>query len=444
MKRSFLKILSNWKDHPLRRPLIVRGARQVGKTFIIEAFGRQQFKNLVSINLEQSPVFQKCFEDLDPRSIVNQIEILSNEKITPGSTLVFFDEIQQCPNAIKSLRYFKEQLPELHVIAAGSLLEFAIKDEDFSFPVGRIQFAKLYPLSFAEFLEAKNDHSLLESLSTYDLSKLPPKAIHDHCLAKLEEYFIVGGMPASIMAFLKTNSYLEAKYVQKSLWDAFEADFGKYSTKTQHRYLKKLFEEGPKLIGTQVKYSKIDPELPNPSRDMKLAIELLRLAGLLHPITATSAGGIPLLKGAKQSIFKLLFLDIGLVEQVMNIDPQNPDLLTGPLSEQFVGQEILAYSDPLLDERLFFWIREKPNSSAEVDYIIEYKGVIFPLEVKAGKAGKLKSLRVFTEEKKSPFAIRISQDELGFEKGVLSIPLYMISQMHRLIAQALDATNSEN
>ncbi len=358
-------------------------------------------------------------------------------KIIPGRTLLFIDEIQQCPSALTSLRYFKEKLPELHVIAAGSLLEFAIQDEDFSFPVGRVQFARLYPLSFLEYLEAGQNSSLKEQLSSYTLKNTPPPAIHEHLLTKLQEYFIVGGMPASVQAFIQTNSYLEAKYMQQSLWDAFEADFGKYATKTQHRYLKKVFEEGPKLIASQVKYCKIDPELPNPSRDIKNAIELLHLAGLLHPIQATSAGGLPLVKGLKQSIFKILFLDIGLVEQVLNVDPQNADLLTGALAEQFVGQELLSYSDPLQNANLFFWMREKTGSSAEVDYVIVSKELILPVKVKAGKTGKLKSLRVFTEEKAAPFGIRISQDILGFEKGILSIPLYMISQIHRLVDEAL-------
>jgi predicted AAA+ superfamily ATPase len=250
-------------------------------------------------------------------------------------------------------------------------------------------------------------------------------------------------MPASIVAFLKTKSYLEVKYTQQALWEAFEADFGKYSTKTQHRYLKKLLEEAPRLLGNQVKYSKIDPELPNPSRDMKLAIELLRLAGLLHPITTTSAGGIPLLKGMKSSVFKLLFLDIGLIEQIMKVDPQDSGLLTGPLAEQFIGQEFLAYSDPQLEERLFYWTREKTGSSAEVDYLIAYRGSVFPLEVKAGKTGKLKSLLVFIEEKKAPFGIRVSSGPLEFDKGILSLPFYMFSQIHRLIDEALHARVSE-
>lgn len=437
MQRKFKKTLLQWKEHPLRIPLIVRGARQVGKTYSIEAFGKQEFKNIITINFEHSPNYAQCFDSLDPFAIIKQIELLSHQKITPGETLLFFDEIQQSPKALQSLRYFKEKHPKQHVIAAGSLLEFAIREEDFSFPVGRIQFAKLYPLSFAEFLSAASGESLNDTLFSYDISNPPPPAIHGHFLEKVKEFFVIGGMPAAVEAFLKTQSYLEVKYVQKSLWDAFEADFGKYASKTHHVYLKKLFDRGPKLIGSQVKYSRIDPELPNPARDIKLAIELLKLAGLLYPIYSTSAGGLPLQAGLNQTIFKLLFLDIGLVEQVMNVDPQHADLMTGALAEQFVGQEILAYSDPLLDGHLFFWMREKVGSSAEVDYVISHQGAVFPVEVKAGKTGKLKSLDVFLKEKKAPFGIKISKDPLSWDGKVLSVPFYMVSHLLRLIEKVL-------
>ena len=403
------------------------------KTFIIEMFGREEFKNCVVINFESSSIYKQCFETFDPRSILNQIELLTNQKITPGETLLFLDEIQQCPKALQSLQFFKEQLSDLHLIAAGSLLEFAIRDADFSFPVGRVQFAKLYPLSFEEFLIGLGDSSLQASLASFDIANPPPPAIHTHLLQKVKNYFIIGGMPASVIAFSKTHSYLEVKYAQKALRDTYEADFGKYANKTQHRHLKKIFEEAPKLIGDHVKYSRIDPELHNPARSMKAAIELLNLAGLVHPINSTSAEGLPLIATEKQHVFKLVFLDIGLLEQAMNVDPQNSDLTTGALAEQFVGQELLATSDPLLEERLFFWTRDKPSSSAEVDYVIAYKGHIFPVEVKAGKTGKLRSLNVFISEKKSLFGIKISQDAMKWERNILSLPFYMVAHLPRLI-----------
>lgn len=427
MKRFFTDTLVKWKENPARTPLIVRGARQVGKTYSIQAFGAESFKSLVSINFESAPIYKACFEVLEPCSIVNQIELITRQRIVPGETLLFLDEIQQCPKALQSLRYFKENMPELHVIAAGSLIEFAINEEDFSFPVGRVQFAKLYPLSFEEYLLARGDISLQKALATFDCKNPPPISVHSRLLERIHEYFFVGGMPASVLALLNTDSLLEVQYAQKALWESFESDFGKYAQKSQCRYLKKVFENIPRLIGTHVKYSRIDPELPNPARDMKQAIELLRRAGLLQPISATSAGGLPLLTGLKEGIFKLLFLDIGLVSQVMGLDIRNPGLMAGPLAEQFVGQELLAAADPVLDTRLFFWMRE--SGVSEVDYLLAHGGAVYPIEVKAGKAGKLKSLHIFMQEKKAPIGVKISQEPLGWDGNVISIPFYLTSHL---------------
>ena len=433
MVRDIYKILCNWKSHPLRMPLILRGARQVGKTYAVEDFGKLEFESTLTLNFESDPKYKECFEDLDLLSTIRSIELISRQKVIPGKVLLFLDEIQSCPKALQSLRYFKEKIPELHVIAAGSLLEFAIEEENFSFPVGRVQFARLYPLSFGEFLDASGNETLRKELETFQKGTPPSSAVHHHLLQKVREYFVVGGMPAAITAFLLTNSFLDVKHAQKAIWDAYENDFGKYATKTQHRYLRKIFQEVPRLIGNHVKYSKIDPELPNPIREMKRAMELLKLAGLIHPVLATSAGGVPLLAGLKETIFKLLFLDIGLVEQSMDVDPGHPRLMTGALAEQFVGQELLAGADPLLGTQLFFWNRD--HGSAEVDYLISLKGSIIPIEVKAGKEGTLKSLYLFLKEKQAPFGVRISEAPLSLKNGVLSIPCYLISEMDRSILE---------
>lgn len=414
-------------------PLIVRGARQVGKTYVIEAFGKEEFRTLLMINFEAAPQFCRCFESMDVRTILREIELVSNQKMVLGETLLFLDEIQQCPKALQSLRYFKETLPALHVIAAGSLLEFSMQEERFSFPVGRVQFARLYPLSFEEFLDALGEHRLRQELSLFHIHAPPSAALHAHLLQKLQLYFIIGGMPNAILAYLKTNSFLEVKYIQKAIWDTYENDFAKYAPKTQHRHMKKIFQELPKLLGEHIKYSRIDPELPNPARDMKRAIELLELAGLLQRIVATSAGGVPLAYGRKDTIFKLIFLDIGLAEQAMGIDPKYPGLMTGSLAEQFVGQEWIANGDPFLGSPLFFWSRDK--GTAEVDYLIVQEGTVLPVEVKAGKGGKLKSLQIFIEEKKAPFGIKLSTEPLLKHGNILSIPLYLTSHISRFIAE---------
>lgn len=435
MKRKFLKLLHEWKSHPLRKPLIVRGARQVGKTYVIEEFGNEAFENCLTINFEASPQFHGCFNELDPLLIIRQLELLAKQKIIPGKILLFLDEIQQCPKALQSLRYFYEKLPALHVIAAGSLLEFTIQDKNFSFPVGRIQFAKLYPFSFEEFLEAKGETELRQTLQAYTVKDSPPESIHDHLMKAVREYFIVGGMPSCITTYLKIPSFLEVKYAQQAIVKTYENDFGKYASQTQHRHLRRIFQEVPRMVGTHIKYKNIDPELPNPARDIKRAMELLQLAGILHPIFATSAGGVPLIAGLKETIFKLLFLDIGLIENILNIDPSHPDLMKGGIAEQFVGQEFLANADPQLDFPLFFWSRS--GGTAEVDYLwVEGKYVI-PIEVKAGKSGKFRSLKLFLEEKKSPFGVTISEHPLHFSDRILYLPFYLISQLPRMVKNLL-------
>lgn len=431
MERDITKQLLAWKEHPRRKPLIVRGARQVGKTFIIEAFGKKEFTSYFSINFEEAKNFKSCFESMDPRVILREIELISWSKIVPGETLLFLDEIQQCPKALQALRYFKEKLPEQHVIAAGSLLEFAMDDVSFSFPVGRVQFANLFPLSFGEFLDAIGDSALRGELEAFTLDRPPSEAIHTHLLKRLREYFIVGGMPAAILAYQKTDSFLEVKYEQRAILETYERDFAKYAPKTQHRHLRKIFQEASRFIGEHVKYSKIDRELPNPAREIKRAIELLELAGIIHSVLATSAGDVPLLTGLKETIFKLIFLDIGLLEQAMSVGLQFPGLMTGNIAEQYVGQELLANSDPFLDEKLFFWTRQR--ASAEVDYLVTHKGRVIPIEVKAGKIGKLKSLHIFLEEKGAPLGIKISQEPLQLRNRILSLPLYLVSQLPRLV-----------
>lgn len=434
MQRDFQKLLVKWKSHPLRKPLIVRGARQVGKTYIIKLFGKEEFKGGVTINFEEMPHFKACFEAMDPQVIIREIELISRQKIIPGETVLFLDEVQHCPKALQSLRYFYENLPELHVVAAGSLLEFTIQDANFSFPVGRVQFAKLFPLSFEEFLDACGESELRAELGAFSVKTPPSVAIHDHLLKRVRDYFIIGGMPSSIQAYLALHSFLEVKYAQQAIIKTYESDFGKYAPQTQHRHLRKIFQEVPRLIGGHVKYKRIDPELPNPAREMKRAIELLQLAGILNPIFATSAGGVPLIAGLKETIFKLLFLDIGLMENVLDVDPSHPDLMAGALAEQYVGQEFLANADPQLDNPLFFWTRE--NSSAEVDYLWTQEGKVFPIEVKAGKSGKLKSLQLFLEEKKAPLGIKISQEPLKLRDKVLSIPFYLTAHLRRLITDS--------
>lgn len=437
MKRSIEAILKEWKIQQNRLPLILRGARQVGKSFIIEKFGKENFDLLITCNFEFRPELKKCFTSFDPQEICAKLEIAFNVRIIPGSTLVFLDEIQNCPEAIVALRYFKEQFPQLHVIAAGSLLEFILHEEKFSFPVGRVQFLYLRPLSFLEFLLSQNREPLIDLLEKITLEKPFDSFIHEQFFVSLREYFLIGGMPAVVQSFLEKKSFVECQIILASLLETYRSDFSKYATKAQYKNLQLFFDKAPGLICQQFKYSHISTE--NRSQDLKVALEQLGWAGLLHKITATNASGIPLQVHAKENKFKLLFLDGGLVNCANKLDMQTAwdtelmQMNSGVLAEQFVGQELMAYADPYMQMQLYYWDRDKKGALAEVDYVIQAKSDIIPIEVKAGTTGSLKSLSQFLEEKKAPFGIRISQHPLSFHNRVLSVPLYLISQLPRLI-----------
>lgn len=437
MKRDLEERLKEWKTSPIRTPLLLRGARQVGKSWTIEKFGRENFENLVIINFEQRPEAKVCFETLIPEQIVSAIELITNSPIQPGKTLLFLDEIQECPKAIVALRYFKEQMSNLHVIGAGSLLEFVLNEEDISMPVGRIQFLHLHPLSFSEFLMAMGKDLLREHLKTVTLQNPPQSVVHDELLKLIREYVALGGMPAVISAYLQTKSLYQTQDVQSDILSTYRRDFGKYAKKTKHKYLSLLFEKVPGLVGTWFKYNKIDPDVP--SREIKLAIQQLSLAGLITQVFHTSATALPFITTQNEKKFKVLFLDVGLVKRASFLDTAllfNEDIMLinqGLLTEQFVGQELIAYSDPKDTGHLFFWVREQKSSGAEVDFIITVDSLIVPVEVKAGTTSKLKSLKIFMKEKSSPIGIRISSSPLGLQDQVLSIPFYLIGEIPRLV-----------
>lgn len=442
MDRSIDKELLAWKNHPLRMPLLLRGGRQVGKTYAIEKFGKNHFDYLLTINFEKERKFCSLFQDsLNPKTILKEIQIFNQTPIHPGKTLLFFDEIQACPKAVMALRYFKEEMPELHVIGAGSLLEFTLHGENFSFPVGRVEFRYLFPLSFQEFLNATHHSYLLEQLKNATLDNHLSETTHQYTLAKLKEYFQIGGMPEAIYASLQTQAPIEWKKMQQMILDTYQSDFGKYSSAKQQKYLLTCFEKAPQLVGDHFRYTKISSEFQ--SRDLKNALELLEHAGLIRFVHTTSATGLPLQAGMNAKKFKLIFLDIGLLQEFLHTDPeqfQEKDLTqinAGALAEQFVGQELMAYGEPFRKTKLFFWEREKKGSEAEVDYLFPYKSFIIPIEVKAGKGSRIRSMRQFMEEKKSPLGIRISQNALSFEKNILSLPLYMIGEIPRLLETLL-------
>lgn len=438
MKRDALKELIQWKNRTDRLPLLVRGARQVGKSYLIEEFGKNNFENYVEINFEYIPEAKRCFTTLDPFEIVNRIRLLQGVTITEGKSLLFLDEIQECQEAITSLRYFYEKMPMLHVIAAGSLLEFVFHQENFRMPVGRVQYLFIKPLSFGEFLTATGFENLREYLGSVTIQNPPENFFHEKLLSLIRQYLVLGGMPKAVNTFLQNNNMNDAQRIQTSILTTYQDDFGKYAKPLEIRYLQTLFVRVPFLISQRFFYKDVDPDLR--SRELKQALELLMQAGIIHKSNSVSASGVPLKAQINEKEFKLFFLDIGLVNRTNGHSSTlllEKDVILvnrGAIAEQFVAQELLAYFDPYSPPELYWWARDRLGSSAEVDFVIAQDAQLFPIEVKAGKVGKLRSLKIFLEEKKSPFGIRISQNPLIFEDHILSIPLYLIEQLPRLIS----------
>ncbi len=363
--------------------------------------------------------------------------MISKESIIPGKTLLFLDEIQECPSAIMALRYFKEMMPELHVIAAGSLLEFKLNHDDFRMPVGRVQSLYLKPLSFQEFLIASGYDSMVEYLASVDFqSQINPAVLHK-LQELLHQYFIIGGMPAAVKSFVENHDWRQCQIIQSSLLSSYYDDFAKYARTSKHRYLQRMLEQAPGMVGQHFRYASVDPDMQ--SRDLKQALSDLTYAGVIYKVHRTSASGNPLAAQIKENKFKLLFLDIGLVKasQMLDIELlQQKDLLLvdrGMLAEQFVGQELLAYGDPYLPKKLYYWEREKKGSEAEIDYVININDKILPIEVKAGKTGSLRSLQLFLTEKNQTIGLRFSMHPLSFDGRILSVPLYMVHEVKRLV-----------
>lgn len=440
MYRTHLLELEAWKTSMGRKPLILRGARQVGKSYLVEMFGKKHFQNTVVINFEFERRHIKSFETLDPIKILNSLSLSTGQKIRANETLLFLDEIQECPNAILALRYFKEKMPEQHVIAAGSLLEFTLNKAEFRLPVGRVQSLYLKPCTFNEYLIASQREDLVAYLETVTLSSGIDAAIHETLLDKVREYMVLGGMPEVIDHYLQHRDFRQAQIIQASLLEYYQKDFGKYnSVKTE--YLQSLFDKIPGLVAQRFKYVDVDPDVQ--ARELKPALQALIDAGLIYRVYHSAGRELPFSTTQQEKKFKLLFVDVGLVnfscglEAKILLDKEIMLLNRGALAEQFVGQELLAYQEVFAKSQIYYWEREKRGSSAEVDYLISVDHRIFPLEVKAGRTGRLKSLQIFLNENVSQMGVRISQREFALDGRVLSVPLYLISQLKRIIATEL-------
>jgi predicted AAA+ superfamily ATPase len=439
MERDLYGWLKIWKNEKSRKPLIIRGARQVGKTWLVNHFGRSDFDRLIDINFEFQPQMKSCFVSLNPMEIIQRIELSLNVDIIPGKTLLFLDEIQEYPEAVKALRYFYEKMPALHVVAAGSLLEFIMEAQAISFPVGRVQNIHLFPLSFGEFLSACGEHKLRQWFQDLSITEHIPESIHVKSVSLLRNYLYLGGMPETIATWLDTKNFSKTDEIHQLLLQNYKHDFGKYGRHVNFRLLDKVFTKAPATVGNKFKYADIDRDVN--ARDIRKSLNLLIKAHIFHKVTAASGSGLPLAAHCNEKFFKILFLDVGLLQSAMGIAREtymSENLLAvykGLVAKQFIGQQLFALGKCFAEPELYYWQREVRGSAAEIDYLWQKDEDILPVEVKAGKTGTLKSLRVYLSEKNVPFGIRFSLHPLSFTDSVLSIPLYAIEALPGLIGQ---------
>lgn len=432
MKRNTTEQLLAWKVQARRKPLILRGARQVGKTWVVTDFAKTHFKGSVHIiDLEKHPEWHRIFEgDLVAKKILSQLEVLLSTRIVPGNDLLFIDEIQTCPRAIAALRYFYEECPELHVIAAGSLLEFATRD--ISFPVGRVQFLNMGPLSFSEFLHATGKDQAADIVAAAPAKQ--PDAIHEMLLDEVRQYMFVGGMPEAVAAYASSGRIRDASDVHLELADAYRQDFSKYTPHVDRKCLTAVFASVARNVGSQIKYSHLAEGFTHPT--IKKAFDLLCLAQVIRRVPAASPSGLPLGATASARNFKALMVDIGLMQHLcgmpMNGDYAKEDLLAiyqGAMAEQFVGQELTAAGH----SELHYWAREAKSSSAEVDFLAVVDSRICPVEVKSGAAGRLRSLRLLLDTHKNcrpGYVLSCAPYGESPENQLIFLPLYYAGTLH--------------
>jgi len=412
----------------------VRGARQVGKTHAVRELGKS-FENLIEINLEFYPHLAQIFEpDLDPKRIVRDLALELTKPIRPGRTLLFIDEIQASEKAILALRYFHEMMPELHVVAAGSLIDFAIQKT--GLPVGRVEVLYMYPMSFLEFLTANGKQILVDEILTHEPATPMPETVHTQLLKLLGEYMLVGGMPEAVQYWANTQDAGNCLKIQGDLINTYRQDFQKYADKFQLKYVELLFDEIPRHLGKLFKFSSLSGGYR--SRELSPCLDLLCTAGVVHRVFQSAAQGMPLMAEANLDRFKTVFLDVALAQRALGLKPADWLLRSeqslankGGITESLIGQELLAYSSPTAKKGLFYWHRETRGSTAEIDYVDSSgEGQILPIEVKSGKGATLRSLRAFLDtHPQVPHGISFSTRNYSVDGDVHFYPLYAVAKL---------------
>ncbi|MEE1547324.1 MAG: AAA family ATPase [Prevotella pectinovora] len=445
--------LLEWKNNPMRKPLLLRGARQVGKSSAVRHFGKE-FKYFAEVNFERHKAVKTFFQgDIDIRLIAQKIAKYINVPIEEGETLLFLDEIQECPEAIMALRFFKEDYPGLHVIAAGSLLEFTLQELP-TYGVGRIHTLFMYPMTFDEFLKANDENGLIDMKGQADSRHPLDDAFHEKLVEYFRIYLLVGGMPEAVLAWIKTHDFNQCSRVQEDIILTYDDDFSKYKKRVSPDLLRTTMRGICHQSGEKITFKQISADYR--SSQIREAVRLLTLAGLTTPVVATSGNGIPLDAEANEKNMKILFLDSGLlltvlqlegnlaqhlIEQIMTGNPQ--ELVNkGGLVEMVAGLEILRNKPCVQRQRMFYW-EKSGNSIAEIDYLDIFNLKVTPIEIKSGTQGGMKSLWLFMREKNLTEAIRCSFENFGefcytdsqadnAVRHITIVPLYALENLQKM------------
>lgn len=431
MRRSIYTQLEKWRHSDRRKPLILRGARQVGKTYALETFASEAYEDTIYMNFEEKPQYANYFvEDIDPDRILKDISLSLKKPIHPGKTLLIFDEIQECPNALNSLKYFCEKRNDIHIAAAGSLLGVKLSK---GFPVGKVNFIELAPMSFFEFLQALEHKELVDYLGELKKPKSISLPLHEQLIKLLKYYFIVGGMPEAVHTYIKTENLVEVRNVQAEILDAYMLDFAKHAPKSELTKIMTLWDLLPSQLGKENKkfvFSAISKSAR--AGHYENAIQWLLDAGLIHRVCNTTTPKLPLDIYANRNIFKIYALDVGLLGKMSKLEPEiilEGNALfqefKGALTENFVLQELSLkhFKD------IYYWTSE---GKAEVDFLISFSQKIYPLEVKAGISKQKKSLKVYgqkylQQENHVSILSRSTLRNFTLDDNILNYPLYAIS-----------------
>jgi uncharacterized protein len=456
MKRLLINDLRHSLSAKNRKPVVLRGARQVGKTWLVREFAKQENLNLIELNFERNPELSDIFLEHDPQKILIALERATGHRIEKAKSLLFLDEIQKSPAAFANLRWFYEECPELPVVATGSLLDFVLNKHQFSMPVGRISYLFMEPLSFKEFLLANEEEILVEYIETFTLDSKILSSLHEKLLGYFYVYLTIGGMPEAVAEWINSKSPVNIAEIHHSLLNTYIDDFNKYAGQIESERMSKVMNAIPGLLGQKFKYSHVDRNIQ--SYALKQALELLCLARVAHKVVHSSAYGVPLQAQGKDNLFKVIFLDTGLVSALQGVVLQSEQELAeivrvnkGGITEQVIGQMLRTNYPKFIDPHLNYYVREKKGSSAEIDYIIQAGSDIIPIEVKAGSSGTLKSLHRFMAERNLPTAVRINSEPPTLvevkttlpptgtksEYKLLSIPFYLTEEIERLVKEVL-------